>query len=402
MSRNSEAVAITGIGLVSPLGSTLDSCQAALRECRSCLEPLSNFETGFEAPPVVGQIRERLEVGARPGFRLSRTDKLGVLAARAAAAVAGDCADFHQSGAVVATTVGGLPEIDPEIVADPRRYYRKGAFSTVTSYPNSHVADAVSADLGLKGPHFGVSVACASGAIAIAVAARMVLEGAAPMMLAGGSEALCPFTLSGFQALQALDPAPCRPFDQSRNGLNLGEGAAILVLETVARARARQAKIWAVLRGWAMTNDAFHPTAPQQQGRGLADCITSAMKMAGVRSDQIGYVNAHGTGTPLNDPAEVKAYESAFGERRDPIPVSSSKSYFGHCLGAAGALESVVTILSMRSGTLFPTLRLSAPLETPALDWLLGAPRRQSLPLAMTVSAGFGGSNASLIFGLEE
>jgi 3-oxoacyl-[acyl-carrier-protein] synthase II len=237
--------------------------------------------------------------------------------------------------------------------------------------------------------------------MAIALAANMLLDGVVPMILAGGSDALCPFTLSGFNSLQALDPNPCRPFDQNRKGLNLGEGAAVFVLETLARAAARNANVLAVLRGWAMTNDAFHPTAPQEQGNGLATCIQSSMEMAGVSCDEIGYVNAHGTGTPLNDIAEVKAYETAFRGRSRPIPVSSTKSYFGHCLGAAGALEAAITITAVCCGALFPTLRLTDPIESPGVDWLRGDVRRQPLPLAMTVSAGFGGSNTALIFGSD-
>jgi 3-oxoacyl-(acyl-carrier-protein) synthase len=227
----------------------------------------------------------------------------------------------------------------------------------------------------------------------------MLRDGVVAVALAGGSDALCPFTLSGFSSLQALDAGPCRPFDKERAGLNLGEGAAVLVLETLEGAAARGAPILAILRGWAMTNDAFHPTAPHSEGRGLAACMVAAMKMAGVTPDEIGYVNAHGTGTPLNDAAETKAYESAFGARSQPIPVSSTKSYFGHCLGAAGALEAAITICGIRRGALFPTLRLSDPIDSPAVDWLMGAPRFEPLPLAMTVSAGFGGSNAALIFG---
>ena len=403
MNRDSNLVAVTGIGLISPLGSNLDSFQVGLLECRSCLEALDIFESGLDAAPVVAQIRQPLTVEERPGFRFSRTDRFGILAARGTLAeVAKECSDYRESGVVVATTVAGLGEIEPRIIADPRGYYRQGGFSTVTSYQSSHVADAVGAYFGLRGPRYGVNIACASGAIAIVLAAKMVLDGTAPMALAGGSEALCPFTLSGFNALQALDPEPCRPFDKNRKGLNLGEGAAILVLETLERARARQAQIWAVLRGWGMTNDAFHLTAPDEQGRGLAESMTLAMKMAGVGPDEICYVNAHGTGTSLNDAAEIKAYESAFRDRRHPIPVSSSKSYFGHCLGAAGALESVVTILSARLGILFPTLRLNDPIESPVVDWLVGEPRRQRVPLGMTVSAGFGGSNTSLIFGLDD
>jgi 3-oxoacyl-[acyl-carrier-protein] synthase II len=235
--------------------------------------------------------------------------------------------------------------------------------------------------------------------MAIALAANMLLDGAATMMLAGGSDALCPFTLSGFSSLQALDPEPCRPFDQHRKGLNLGEGAAVLVLETLAAALARKAGVLAVLRGWAMTNDAFHSTAPQTQGNGLADCMHLCMEMAEVSGDEIGYVNAHGTGTPLNDVAESNAYETVFRERHRPIPVSSTKSYFGHCLGAAGALESAITIVALRCGALLPTLRLTDPIESPSVEWLRGELRREALPLAMSVSAGFGGSNTALIFG---
>jgi 3-oxoacyl-[acyl-carrier-protein] synthase II len=267
------------------------------------------------------------------------------------------------------------------------------------SYPVAHVADAVAEHFGIRGPRCAISVACASGAMAIGLAANMLLDGAAPIMLAGGSDPLCPFTLSGFNSLQALDPNPCSPFDQNRKGLNLGEGSAVLVLETLAGAIARNASVLAVLRGWAMTNDAFHPTAPQNDGSGLAECIRLSMQMAEVSADEIGYVNAHGTGTPLNDSAEANAYESAFHGRNRPIPVSSTKSYFGHCLGAAGALEAAVTIMAIRSGALVPTLRLTKPIESPGIDWLRGEVKREPLPLAMSASSGFGGSNTVLIFG---
>ncbi len=194
--------------------------------------------------------------------------------------------------------------------------------------------------------------------------------------------------LSGFNSLQALDASPCRPFDQDRKGLNLGEGSAVLVLETLERALERNADILAVLRGWAMSNDAFHPTAPQEQGNGLAACAASAMEMAEVSSDEIGYVNAHGTGTPLNDIAEAKAYETAFRGRSRAIPVSSTKSYFGHCLGAAGALEAAITIIAIRCGVLIPTLRLTNPIDSPAVDWLSG---ESSATGASTGDDGFGG-----------
>jgi len=394
------SVAITGIGVMSPFGAGFNAFSSGLLESRSCLNPLTIFDAGLDYCPTVAEIRHLPELTERPGFRLSRTDRFAVLAALEAAQAAGEGSDFHEGGALIATTVAGFAEIDPSITSNPLRYYRNGGFSNVTSYPAYHPADAVGAWLDLHGPCWGVSVACASGAVAIALAAAMVIAGEAPMMLAGGSDALAPYTVSGFNSLQALDPDPCRPFDKNRKGLNMGEGAAVFALETVEHAKTRNAPILAILRGWAMTNDAFHQTAPDEQGRGLAHCITSAMAMAGVSPDAIGYVNSHGTATPLNDVAEVKAYESAFRTRSLPIPVSSTKSYFGHTLGAAGALEAAVTIASMRNSALFPTLRLTDPIETSAVDWLMGQPRRQALPIAMSVSAGFGGSNASLIFEL--
>ncbi|HXM39753.1 MAG TPA: beta-ketoacyl-[acyl-carrier-protein] synthase family protein [Bryobacteraceae bacterium] len=392
------AIAITGIGVISPYGAGLESMQSALLAGRCCLEPCSGYYPGFAGS--VAAVRDLPRVEFRADFRLSRTDHLAVLAGQdALISLGGRCAGLTDAGVVMATTVAGLSEIEPEIVHDPAGWYRRGGLARAASYPVAHVADALGESLGVSGPRCAVTVACASGAMSIALAANMLLDGVADVMLAGGSDALCPFTLSGFGALQALDASPCRPFDKSRAGLNLGEGAAVLVIETFQHAWARHAPIFAMLRGWAMTNDAYHPTAPHEQGAGLAACMTSAMGMAHTRPDDIGYVNAHGTGTPLNDAAETKAYEAAFRHRSRPIPVSSTKSYFGHCLGAAGALEAAVTICAIRAGALFPTLRLSDPIDSPAVDWLRDAPRRQPLPLAMSVSAGFGGSNAALIFG---
>jgi len=398
MNENPHGIVVTGIGVISPYGVGVDNLEAGLLAGRCCLEPSAGLYSGFQG--TIAQVRGLTPLARKPHLRPSRTDQLAVVAARDAMVTSGISHEvFSEGGIVMASTVAGLTEIDPAIIQDPAAWYRHGGLSRASSYPVTHVADAVGEYLGIRGPRCAVTVACASGAMSIALAANMLLDGVAAVVLAGGSDALCPFTLSGFNALQALDASPCRPFDNGRAGLNLGEGAAILILETFRSASARHARILAVLRGWAMNNDAFHPTAPHNQGRGLAACMNSAMEMAGVSPDEIGYVNAHGTGTPLNDAAETKAYESAFGVRERPVPVSSTKSYFGHCLGAAGALEAAATISGVRSGSLFPTLRLSDPIESPCVDWLMGGPRYEPLPLAMTVSAGFGGSNAVLVFG---
>lgn len=383
--------------MVSPYGIGMDRLQAGVLSGKCCLEPAKDLYPGFVGSTAhVGDLPLPAE-GA--SFRYSRSDRLAMVAARDAVANLDGESAFRESGVVMASTVAGLSEIDPDIAGDPAGWYRRGGLARAATYPPSRVADAVGEDLGVHGPRCAVSAACASGAMAIALSANLLLDGAAPLMLAGGSDALCPFTLSGFNSLQALDPEPCRPFDQNRKGLNLGEGAAVLVLERLDRAMARHANILAVLRGWAMTNDAFHSTAPHAQGNGLADCMRLCMEMAEVTGEQIGYVNAHGTGTPLNDIAETHAYEAVFGGRSRPIPVSSTKSYFGHCLGAAGALEAAITIAAVRCGALLPTLRLTDPIESPSVNWLRGEVLRQELPLAMSVSAGFGGSNAALLFG---
>jgi 3-oxoacyl-[acyl-carrier-protein] synthase II len=394
-----KTIVVTGVGVVSPYGVGLGCLQAGMLSGKSCLAPTKDVYPGFEGTtaPVEGLAL----LAEDSSSQYSRTDRLATVAAQDAIANSGyDSSTFPESGIVMANTVGGLTEIDTAIAEDPAAWYRRpGSLLRGASYPFAHVADAVGEHFGIRGPRCAISVACASGAMAIALAANMLLDDAAPIMLAGGSDPLCPFTLSGFNSLRALDPNPCSPFDQNRNGLNLGEGSAVLILETLAGAAARNANVLAVLRGWAMTNDAFHTTAPQKQGSGLADCIKLSMEMAEVSGDEIGYVNAHGTGTPLNDVAEANAYETAFRGRSRPIPVSSTKSYFGHCLGAAGALEAAITIMAVRSGALLPTLRLADPIESPGVDWLRGEVKRQPLPLAMSVSSGFGGSNTVLIFG---
>jgi 3-oxoacyl-[acyl-carrier-protein] synthase II len=391
-----KTIVVTGIGVVSPYGTGLPSLQAGMLSGQCCLKLASDLYSGFHGTvAAVGTLPSLARV-----HRYSRTDQLAIAAARDAVAdFTGPGIILRESGIVMASTVAGLAEIDPDISRGPEAWYRHGGLSRAASYPVSRVAASVGEDLGVQGPCCGVSVACASGAMAIALAANMLLDEAVPMVLAGGSDALCPFTLSGFNSLQALDPEPCRPFDQNRNGLNLGEGAAVLVLETQSNAARRGAGILAVLRGWAMTNDASHLTAPQKDGIGLASCIQRALEMASCGIDEVGYVNAHGTGTPLNDIAETHAYERAFHGRSRPIPVSSTKSYFGHCLGAAGALEAAITISAMRASALYPTLRLTDPIESDQVDWLRGELRRQPLPVAMSVSAGFGGSNAALVFG---
>ena len=395
MTDPDKTIVVTSIGSISPYGMGVKALEAGILFGKSCLAPVEDIYPGFKGH--VARVSKLPDLNNAE--RYSRTDRLAIAAAQEAAEGAGLTESLLQSAAVIlATTVSGLSELEPEIAIDPDAWYRKVGLKRAATYPISRAAASVSEQLGTKGPTLSVSVACASGAMALALGANLLLDGITSVVLAGGSDSISAFTTSGFNSLQALDSEPCRPFDVNRHGLNLGEGAAVLVLETMAHARSRGAKILALLRGWSMTNDASHTTAPDKEGRGLARAIDLACEMAGVSKDEIGYVNAHGTGTPLNDIAETHAYELAFAGRSRPIPVSSTKSYFGHCLGAAGALEAAITILAMRHSVLLPTLRLAQPIESSTVEYLHEL-RRESLPVAISVSAGFGGSNAALVFG---
>jgi len=396
--RNRPVVAITGVGVTSPYGNGLAALVKGLSDNVPALSPLSLFDSPLDYVPVVGQIRHPVEPAVPGGMPMSRTDRLAMMAAREATAGLQTHANLRKRCAVVlASTVGGLSDLPPGMVADPAEHYRRAGLDVVSTYPVSHVSDSVAAALGLGGARVGVSVACASGAIAIALAAQMIRDGRAPVALAGGSDALCTTTLAGFHALQALDPLPCRPFCETRAGLNIGEAAAAVLLEDIEHARERGAEVLGVLSGWAFNNDAYHPTAPDSEGRGLASCITQALGTAGVALDRVGYVNAHGTGTPLNDVAELQAYERAFASRTRPIPVSSTKGHVGHTLGAAGAIEAVVALMAVRYGLVFPTMRLSRPLASTHVDLARGEVRPGVVETAISVSAGFGGSNACLV-----
>jgi 3-oxoacyl-[acyl-carrier-protein] synthase II len=399
MTDAKKTIVVTGIGIVSPYGIGMKNLESGLLAGKNCLHPAKDVYPGFVGS--LAPVSELPHVVSKLGVRYSRTDLLAIAAAEdAVAGINRQQAFFRESAIVIASTVGGLSEIDPGIMEDPSAWYRQGdGLARGRSYSVARAAASVGEHLEIRGPNCGVSVACASGGTAIGLGANMLLDGLAPMVLAGGTDGLCPFTMSGFSSLQSLDKDPCRPFDINRKGLNLGEGAAVLVMETLAAAQARGANILAVLRGWAMGNDATHPTAPQKQGTGLAQCMSNAMKMAGVGVEEIGYVNAHGTGTPLNDIAEVNAYELAFRGRSSRVPVSSTKSYFGHCLASAGSIEAAISIAAIRSGSIVPTLRLKDPIESSVVDWVKDEVRHQPVNTAISVSVGFGGSNAALLFG---
>jgi 3-oxoacyl-[acyl-carrier-protein] synthase II len=402
-------VVITGLGAVSALGGDVAALAAGVADGRCGIGALTLFPyrgraaTAAQVPEAVGP-RAAAALPPATVRRLSRPDGFALAAASEACRDAGLDAGLRRTAALaVGATTGGM--LDTERVYERRRAGedRRFRLSRLLGTPLATAAAVVSQALGVRGPQTTLSTACSSSALAIALAAETIRRGEARAALAVGTDGLCRLTYAGFDALHALDPDRCRPFDRGRRGLSLGEGAAALVLEDAAHARARGARARAVLLGWGTATDAQHLTAPHPEGARAIAALRAALAAAGLPPDAIDYVNAHGTGTPQNDAVEVLVLRTVFGERLRRLPVSSSKSQLGHCLGAAGALEAAVTVIALEEGVLPSTVTLREPDPACAdLDLVPTAGRRQPLAAAVTSSYGFGGHNVSLVLARAE
>ncbi len=393
-------IAVTGAGIICSIGRNKDEVWRSIVESRAGIGKLTRFpgETFPTdiAAEVSDSIDELMPVAKREARRLSRTDRLAIVAAKEAieqANAAGSPLPLERAIVSTGTSTGGLVEGEEyyfdRIVVGRRR----AAASRVLQQPTSAPSDAVAYAFRLGGGVISNATACASAGAAIGMAADYLRSRHAGVAIAGGSDALCRLTYSGFNVLQAVDPRPCSPFGSDRKGITLGEGAAYLVLERWDDAVARGAEILAEFCGYGASCDAHHPTAPAEDGRGAEAAMRSAIAESG--DGRVDYVNAHGTGTLLNDSAETKAIISAVGPE---IPVSSTKSYFGHTLGAAGGVEAVITVLSIVHQTAPPTLRLESPAADCTLDYIPHTPRPMEMTGALSNTFGFGGSNVSLLF----
>jgi 3-oxoacyl-[acyl-carrier-protein] synthase II len=402
-----RAVAITGIGAVTALGADVPALAAGVASGRCGIGPLTRFahegrcriaaEAAETSPAALAALPPAT---AR---RLSGADRFALAAAEEACRDAGLAAEDRRAAALfVGATTGGMRQTEE---AYRRRRAGEDArfrLSSLLGTPLSTPAAVVSQALGMFGPRATISTACSSSALAIATAADVIARGRSDVALAVGTDQLCRLTYAGFDALQALDLEPCRPFDAGRRGLSLGEGGAALVLEDVARALARGARIRAVVLGHATATDAHHVTAPRPDGAGSRRALCDALAMAGVAPEGIDYVNAHGSGTRQNDEVEIAILRAVLGSRLRHVPVSSSKSQVGHCLAAAGAIEAVVTVLALESGIVPPTANLQAPDPAWAdLDLVPSPGRRAAMQVAVSTSSGFGGHNVTLVLGRE-
>ena len=385
-------VVVSGLGAVSPFGAGVKAYWAGLAAGACALRPLTLFDTqGFRCR-IAAEVPE-VTTGSP---RRSRADRLALGAALEALEDAGlSDADREETALIIGAVGGGMLEAEAWYWARARGERPAPGAALRAMLPGSH-AEALGYRLRLGGPRHTVVTACSSGAVALAEAAELIADGAVDLALAGGVDAMTRLCFMGFNALKLLDPEPCRPFDKDRRGMSIGEGAAFVVLEAAERARARGARVYAELAGHGMTTDAFHVTAPEPEGEGMARAMSAALAAARVDAAEIGYVNAHGTATPQNDRIEARAIVRVFGEGR--VAVSSTKSMIGHTMAAAGGLEAVATVLTLTEALIPPTATLVTPDPDVAFDCVPRVAREAAVECAISNSFGFGGQNVTLLF----
>lgn len=403
-------VVISGIGAVTPTGLDAESFWRSCIEGKSGIGTIKGFDaTGFDVRIAAEILDFNPEVFVEK-IEARKMDRFAQLAVAAVKMAVEDAkldlsyGDHERYGCVIGSGIGGISTFEEQ----HKRLLEKGPSRVSPFFVPMMIIDMaagiVSMKLNLKGPNFGVVSACASGAHAIGEAFRMLGRGEADLMIAGGAEAaVTPMTVAGFASMKALSnrndqpDKASRPFDKDRDGFVLGEGAAMFVMETLDHARARGARIHAEVAGYWATADAYHMTAPDPSGDGAARSMMLALKDAGLRPEDVTYINAHGTSTPHNDRLETLAIKQVFGDHAYKIPVVSTKSMIGHLLGAAGAVELVTCVLSIRDGIVHPTLNIENPDPDCDLDYCRDHARRMDVRVVMSNSFGFGGHNAAIV-----
>jgi 3-oxoacyl-[acyl-carrier-protein] synthase II len=405
-------VVITGLGAVSPLGNTIKESWSALIAGRSGVAQITHFDTSDFLTKFAAEVKEFdpvPELGAKLARRVDRFTQFAVVATKQAiehAKLAVTDSNRDRIGAIIGSGIGGIGTILAELKKFVERGPRRVSPFTVPKMLPDTAAGQVAISFGLRGPNMAVVTACASSTNAIGEAAELIRRGDADAMVAGGAEAgIVPLAMAGFNNMDAISKrndnpeGASRPFDLNRDGFVAGEGSASLMLESYEHAQARGAPILAEIVGYAATNDAFHITAPAESGAGAARCMRLALEDANLQPTDIGYINAHGTSTRLNDSSETAAIKTVFGETAYDTPISSTKSMTGHLLGAAGALEASFCVKALEEDTLPPTINYETPDPECDLDYIPNTKRSRQLQYVMSNSFGFGGHNATLILG---
>jgi len=404
-------VVVTGLGMLSPLGNTVESSWQAALAGKSGIGPIEHMDVSAFSTRIGGSVRDfevELYMAAKEARKLDLFIQYGLAACIQAIKDSGlEITDQNRDriGVVMGSGIGGLTNIEKNheqlLNSGPRRI---SPFFVPGSIINM-VAGYLSIQYGLQGPNYALTTACTTGTHSIGMAARNIAYGEADMMVAGGSEmATTGLGLGGFSAARAMstrndDPqGASRPWDRDRDGFVLSDGAGAMLLEEYEHAKARGATIYAELVGFGMSGDAYHMTAPPEDGRGGAKCMDNALKDAGLNPDEVDYINAHGTSTPAGDVAETRAVKSVFGAHASELAISSTKSMTGHLLGAAGAVEAVFSVLALRDQVAPPTINLDNPGEDCDLNYVPHQAQQRELNVVLSNSFGFGGTNGSLVF----
>jgi 3-oxoacyl-[acyl-carrier-protein] synthase II len=395
-----KRVVITGVGIFSSIGKSVEEFLQSLREGRTGIGPITLFDTSKYPSKIGAEIRDyRPEdfFEKKDLKRLSRTDQFALIAAEEAVKESGiNSYAPEEIGICLGAGAGGMFEAET--------YHReillkgKSKPSLVLPFIPSFTTTRVAERFRFSGPMATITTACSSSATSIGYGADLIRSGKTRAVLCGGSDALSELTFGGFNSLRATDPSPCKPFDKKRAGMSLGEGAAILILEGLDEALKRGARVYAEFLGYGIGGEAYHITAPEPTGMMEARIIGEALEESGIKPSEVDYINAHGTGTPLNDKVETLSIKKVFGERSYSIPVSSIKSMVGHCLGSAGGIEAVASILSILHSFIPPTVNHQEGDEDCDLDYVPGKPRQMEVKVVLSNSFAFGGNCTTLVF----
>ena len=412
-------VVVTGMGIVSPLGVGVEENWTKLINSKSGISKIERFDTTYVPNKVAGELKhgegegQFNAVNYLPLKELKKMDHFityGMIAAIAAVEDAGwtptDQEELDMTGVLIGSGIGGLPGIEETSIALHETPEKRISPFFIPSSLINLVSGNLSIKYGFSGPNHAVVTACSTGAHAIGDAARLIQYGDADVMVAGGTEgAICNASIAGFSAAKALSTnfndnpeKASRPWDRDRDGFVMGEGAGILVLEELEHAKKRGAKIYGEIVGYGLTGDGYHITSPHPEGRGGFRAMQMAMRKAGLNLDQVNYVNAHGTSTPMGDEIELGSVQRLFGDNAKNMAMSSTKSSIGHLLGAAGSVEAIYSLLSIRDNIVPPTLNLDNPPEGVIIDLVAHKAKQKKVDIALSNSFGFGGTNASLIF----
>jgi len=403
-------VVVTGMGVVSPIGIGVKDFGQALFEGKNGVGKITYFDASSYRSQIGGEVKDfdpRRYLSPKEIRRLDRFTQLGMAAAEEAIKQAGipqQEEDLSSIGVLVGSGVGGLYTIEREeavlLEKGPQKVSPFLVPMLITDITPAHIA----IKYGFSGPNFSISTACATGNHSIGEAFKIIQRGDAGAMVAGGTEAaITPLGLAGFCSMRALstrndEPEKAsRPFDRDRDGFVIGEGAGVVVLEELERARKRKASIWGEIVGFGMSGDAYHITQPILNGRGLREAMNKALKDAKISSQEVDYINAHGTSTPFNDKVETQAIKDLFGRDAYRIPVSSTKSMTGHLLGAAGGVEMIASLLAFKEKIIPPTINYENPDPECDLDYVPNEAREAKIKVVMSNSMGFGGHNAVLV-----